>query len=238
MNRKGISVILSYALVFAIVITATALAYRWGEGEISELKDIKNLNSAENIFINIDSMIKEVNREGEGSSRKMRINFDKGEFIPSSYHVSITSFERDLKALSMLLEVKTNVLDANMTRDGNILKSYSNNIFRITESYLDICAETDENNVYTVINLIETDNVVISGNKEIYIKNEGVEELNYNVSPPYTLKIGNEEYTILTENNFLIVKREGAKIYTKFLGEGTKTYHLRIRIAHLTVRIF
>jgi len=237
MNKKGVSVILSYAILFAIVITAVALAFRWGQGELNELQDVKNLNSAETIFLNIDSLIKEVNRDGEGSSRSLNVNFDKGEFFGSSYHVSIASFETDLKTLSMSLEVKTNVLDANMTRNGNILKSYSNNIFEISESYLDIVAETQNDNVYTVINFIDIKNIVLSGKKEIYIKNEGIEDLNFDIDPPYTLVMGNETYTIRIENDFLIVEREGSKIYTKFLGNGAKTYHLNIRITTLTTRI-
>jgi len=237
MNKKGISLILSYTILFAIVITAAALAFRWGQGELNELKDVKNLNSAETVFLNIDSLIKEVNRDGEGSSRSLMVNFDKGEFFPSSYHVSIASFETDLKTLSMSLEVKTNVLDANMTRDGDILKSYSNNIFQISESYLDIIAETQSNNVYTVINFIDIKNIVISGRKDIYIKNEGIEDLNFDIAPPYTLVIGNETYTIRIENDFLIVEREGSKIYTKFLGSGAKTYHLNIRVTTLSIKI-
>ncbi|RLF93839.1 hypothetical protein DRN50_06570 [Thermococci archaeon] len=237
MNKKGVSVILSYAILFAIVITAVALAFRWGQTELNELKDVKNLNSAETVFLNIDSLIKEVNRDGEGSSRSLNVNFDKGEFFASSYHVSIASFETDLKTLSMSLEVKTNVLDANMTRNGNILKSYSNNIFEISESYLDIVAETQNDNVYTVINFIDIKNIVLSGKKEIYIKNEGIEDLNFDIDPPYTLVMGNETYTIRIENDFLIVEREGSKIYTKFLGNGAKTYHLNIRITTLTTRI-
>lgn len=237
MNKKGVSVILSYAILFAIVITAVALAFRWGQTELNELQDVKNLNSAETIFLNIDSLIKEVNRDGEGSSRSLNVNFDKGEFFASSYHVSIASFETDLKTLSISLEVKTNVLDANMTRNGNILKSYSNNIFEISESYLDIVAETQNDNVYTVINFIDIKNIVLSGKKEIYIKNEGIEDLNFDIDPPYTLVMGNETYTIRIENDFLIVEREGSKIYTKFLGNGAKTYHLNIRITTLTTRI-
>jgi|GEM_PF-1361245 len=241
MNKKGVSVILSYAILFAIVITATALAFRWGQGELNELQDIKNLNSAETVFLNIDSLIKEVNRGGEGSSRTLNVNFDKGEFFASSYHVSISSnatvFETDLKTLSMSLEVKTNVLDANMTRNGNILESYSNNIFEISESYLDIVAETQNDNVYTVVNFIDIKNIVLSGKKEIYIKNEGIEDLNFDIDPSYTLVMGNETYTIRIENDFLIVEREGSKIYTKFLGSGAKTYHLNIRITTLTTKI-
>jgi len=237
MNKKGVSVILSYAILFAIVITATALAFRWGQTELNELQDVKNLNSAETVFLNIDSLIKEVNRGGEGSSRNLRVNFDKGEFFASSYHVSIASFETDLKTLSMSLEVKTNVLDANMTRNGNILESYSNNIFEISESYLDIVAETQNDNVYTVVNFIDIKNIVLSGKKEIYIKNESIEDLNFDIDPPYTLIMGNETYTIRIENDFLIVEREGSKIYTKFLGSGAKTYHLNIRITTLTTKI-
>ncbi|MCK4432897.1 MAG: hypothetical protein KAV48_03085 [Methanomicrobia archaeon] len=241
MNKKGVSVILSYAILFAIVITATALAFRWGQTELNELQGVKNLNSAETVFLNIDSLIKDVNRGGEGSSRNLRVNFDKGEYFARSYHISISSnatvFETDLKTLSMSLEVKSDVLDANMTRDGDILKSYFNNIFEISESYMDIVAETQNDDVYTVINFVDITNIVLSGKKEIYIKNEGIEDLNFDTDPPYTLIMGNETYTIRTENKFLIVEREGSKIYTKFLGEGAKTYHLNIRITTLTIKI-
>jgi hypothetical protein len=165
MNKKGVSVILSYAILFAIVITATALVFRWGQTELNELQDVKNLNSAETVFLNIDSLIKDVNRGGEGSSRNLRVNFDKGEFFARSYHISISSnatvFETDLKTLSMSLEVKSDVLDANMTRDGDILKSYSNNIFEISESYMDIVAETQNDDVYTVINFVDITNIVL-----------------------------------------------------------------------------
>ncbi|MEA1994486.1 MAG: hypothetical protein U9N35_08890 [Euryarchaeota archaeon] len=242
MNKKAVSVILSYAILFAIVITAAALAFRWGQEEINELQDTKNLNAAETIFINADSMIQEVNQEGKGASRVLKTNFDKGEFFPESYDFSITNatstiYEIDLKTVSMVLEAKNDVLDANETRNGNILKSYSGNIFTITESYFDIVTETEGDNVYTVINLIDIKNVVISGGKEIYIKNEGIEDHNFTTAPPYTVQIGNEIYHVETENKFLIVKQGGSKTYTKFLGEGTKTYHLNIRITTLTAKI-
>ncbi len=237
MNKKGISVILGYAILFTIVITAAALAFRWGQEEVNELQDTHNLNAAEHLFLTIDSLTKEVSRGGEGSSRVLKTNFEKGEFAARTYHVSIASFDRDLTTLSMLLEVHTEVLDANRTREGNILKSYSNDIFEIRESYLEITVETQDDDVYTVVNLVDMKNIVLSGKKKLYMKNEGIEDHSYDTDPPYTLTVGNETYSMETENNFFVVKREGSTVYTKFLGEGTKTYHLTVRVATLSVEL-
>ena len=241
MNGKGVSVILSYAILFAVVITAAALAFRWGQTEVNELQDMKNLNSAETIFLTIDSMIKEVTRGGEDSSRVLRVNFDEGEFFPSSYHVSVSStatlLNRDLKTISFSLEVKTDDLDANKTREDNIVKSYFNNIFTVSESYFDVVAETQNDDVYTVITLIDMKNIVLTGAKELYIKNEGLEEFSHDADPPYTLIIDDEEYTVRVVDEFLVVERDGSRIYSSFLGGGSKTYHVNIRVTTLLVKV-
>ena len=70
---KGIGPFIAFVLVVAISVAGIVLVMRMGTPLLEKTEDFSKYSEAKNIMNQINSAIKEVSYEGEGSSRRLNI---------------------------------------------------------------------------------------------------------------------------------------------------------------------
>lgn len=87
--RKGISPMMSLILIVAVSMASIALVLRVGSPLLEKTEEFSSFSEAKNSMHRINSAVKEVSYEGNGSSRKIGITVGKGEYKVSSADNSV-----------------------------------------------------------------------------------------------------------------------------------------------------
>jgi len=90
LNKKGLSPFLAFILVVVISISTVAIILRVWNPYFEKSKDFATFTQAESTMSSLNSLIKQVAYEGEGSSRKLTFDSSEGEYRISSSENKIT----------------------------------------------------------------------------------------------------------------------------------------------------
>lgn len=111
---KGISEIATMALYVGVAVTAISGALTIGVPAIENMQDAASIQKAENFMRQVDSSVQEVVSEGEGSTRTLTTNFDRGRLY----------FDNSTKSLVYELQTDASVISPQATRtSGNVVLS-------------------------------------------------------------------------------------------------------------------
>ena len=98
---KGLSEIATSALYVGITISAISVALTAGLPALENLQDSSSIEGAETFMHNLDSNIQEVVAGGEGSTRTMDLNFDRGQmYYDEEREALVYELETDAEAIS------------------------------------------------------------------------------------------------------------------------------------------
>lgn len=125
--RKGISEIATMALYIGISVTAVSTALTVGLPALENQQEAASIRNAENFMQRLDSSVEAVVSEGEGSSRTIRVNFDRGNL---QYDNSSDSLVYKLESGSGVISPQTS------RRTGNVILSSNANV-EVSETSVD-----------------------------------------------------------------------------------------------------
>ncbi len=116
---KGISQIATAAMYVGITVTAISAALTVGVPALEEMRDSAALRKAQNFMHDLDSNVRQVISEGEGSTRTLTVNLDRGRMF----------YENDSNAVVYELETGASVISPQSSRrSGNVVLSSSANV--------------------------------------------------------------------------------------------------------------
>lgn len=111
---KGVSEIVTMALYVGVAVTAISGALTVGVPTIENMQDAASIQKAQNFMSQVDSSVQEVVSEGEGSTRTLSTNFDRGQLY----------FENKTNSLVYELQTDASVISPQATRrTGNVILS-------------------------------------------------------------------------------------------------------------------
>lgn len=111
---KGVSEIATMALYVGVAVTAISGALTAGVPAIENMQDAASIQKAQNFMQQVDSSVQEVVSEGEGSTRTLSTDFDRGQLY----------FDNDTDSLIYELQTGASVISPQTTRKtGNIILS-------------------------------------------------------------------------------------------------------------------
>jgi type II secretory pathway pseudopilin PulG len=111
---KGVSEITTMALYVGVALTAISGALTVGVPAIQNMQDAASIQKAQNFMQQIDSSVGEVVSEGEGSTRTLSADFDRGQLY----------FNNETNSLVYELKTDASVISPQATRrTGNIVLS-------------------------------------------------------------------------------------------------------------------
>lgn len=111
---KGASEIATMALYVGIAVTAISGALTVGIPAIENMQDAASIQKAQNFMQQVDTSVEEVVSEGEGSTRTLSADFDRGQLY----------FENSTNSLVYELQTDAAVISPQTTRKtGNVILS-------------------------------------------------------------------------------------------------------------------
>lgn len=88
-GRKGVSPFIAFVLVTAISIAGIVIVMRGWDTSLEKTENYAIVSEAKGVLNSINSAIKEVSAEGEGSARKLSLSISGGQYRVSSAQDSI-----------------------------------------------------------------------------------------------------------------------------------------------------
>ncbi len=111
---QGLSEIATAALYVGVTISAISVAMTTGLPALENMQDAAAIQNAERVMQRIDSNIQQVVAEGEGSTRTLSVDFDRGEMY----------FDNESDALVYELQTDASVISPQSARrSGNVILS-------------------------------------------------------------------------------------------------------------------
>ena len=148
--KKGLSPFISLILVVMISMAGMVLVLRIGGPLLEKIEDLSRFSEAKDVMNQINSAIKEVSYEGNGSSRKLGVKISGGKYRVSSSEDSII-YE---------LESKYELFSSDLSRrEGDFYIEFKNNTVKL------ILNQTNVN--------ISNNERWAEGYYDIFVKNEG-----------------------------------------------------------------
>ena len=150
LGKKGVSPFIAFILVVVISIAGVIIVMRIGSPLLEKTEEYSNSENAKNTMMEINSAIKEVSFEGNGSSRSLSIRNKKGVYRVSS--------SRD--ELTYTLNTKDYLFSDDLSRkEGDIYMEFNNRtlVYRINHTEVDMVSDERWS----------------SGSYQIVVKNEG-----------------------------------------------------------------
>ncbi len=153
---KGVSQIATMALYVGISVTAISGSLTVGLPAIENMQSAASIRQAQNFMNRLDSNVQQVVSEGEGSTRTMDVNFDRGKLY----------FDNDTSSLIYELRTDADVISPQSSRrTGNIILSSnadvevypaevnSSGVFEVSEEEAN-CWMMDNDRVQACINKV------------------------------------------------------------------------------------
>lgn len=111
---KGVSQVATAAMYVGVTVTAISVALTTGVPALQNLQEASSIRKAQSFMQELDSNIQEVVAEGEGSTRTVQVNFDRGQLY----------YENDTGDLVYELQTDAEVISPQSTRQsGNVILS-------------------------------------------------------------------------------------------------------------------
>lgn len=146
-NPKGLSPLIAAVFVLAISLAAIVIVLRVGLPSVSEAREFATLTEAKGVLQAIDSAIREVAAEGEGSARRLSLRITGGRYFIDN----VTDEVRfELESESAIVTPCTGI------RDGRILINSGGDV---------VGAERDENGDGVTDLVLENSKVMLVINK-------------------------------------------------------------------------
>jgi hypothetical protein len=165
-KRRGITVIVTYVIVLALVIMAVGIAFLWGSQEIKKMEDQQQLQLSEGFMKNVDTSVSEIIKEGQYSARSLNVDLSGGQLYskritlrpspvpPATGFISFPDASNptgnpNFSTLAFRKTVLSDVVSSAgvPARSGNIVKrvtgtgdAYS---YEIYEAYLNVTVENE-----------------------------------------------------------------------------------------------
>lgn len=111
-GNKGVSEVIGYLLMFAIVVTIVSVIYVSGMPVVDQTKESSALTSMETVFLTLQGNIKKV-AVGQSPVRTMKLNVVKGSIMAHSA-------DEDLGNITITIENATGTYSTGPIRFGNI----------------------------------------------------------------------------------------------------------------------
>lgn len=111
---KGISEIATMALYVGVAVTAISASLTIGVPALENMQEAASIQKAQNFMQRVDSSVQEVVSEGEGSTRTLTVNFDRGQLY---FDNSTDSLVYELQSDAAVISPQTS------KRTGNIILS-------------------------------------------------------------------------------------------------------------------
>ncbi|UCG95412.1 MAG: hypothetical protein JSV92_05260 [archaeon] len=134
--KKGLSPFMSLILVVVISVAGMVLVLRMGEPLMNKTEDFSEFSESRDAMNRINSAIKDVSYEGNGSSRKISLNSREGEYRVSASGDSVT----------YKMESKYELFSTGMSkREGDLyIDFYENNTLKLILNSTNIDITTTE----------------------------------------------------------------------------------------------
>ncbi|MFB6166994.1 MAG: hypothetical protein ABEJ62_01900 [Candidatus Nanohaloarchaea archaeon] len=111
---KGVSEVATAALYVGVTVTAISVALTTGLPALENMQEAASIRKAQSFMQELDSNVQEVVSEGEGSTRTIRVNFDRGRLY----------FDNETDSLVYELQTDARVISPQATRrTGNVILS-------------------------------------------------------------------------------------------------------------------
>ncbi|MCK4634950.1 MAG: hypothetical protein KAT37_03690 [Candidatus Aenigmarchaeota archaeon] len=158
-GKRGVSPFIAFVLVVSISVATTVLIIRAWDTSLDKTKNYAKINEAKGVMNSINSAIKEVAAEGEGSSRKLSFSTSGGEYRVSSSEDSIT----------FVMDSREELFSQGMsTREGDLyMEVYQNYTVKLKLNYTNIDIITDKRWSSGSYNFIVKNNGTSSGKTEL-----------------------------------------------------------------------
>ncbi len=156
-GKKGVNPFIAFIFVVMISISVTIIIIRTWDYNLNESQDYFILNEAKGTIKTMDSSIKEVVYEGEGSSRKISFTVSQGEYRISSVNNSI----------KFILHSEDNVFSKGTKKEGNFYIITKNNSLELKLNYTNIDIVSDERLSRGSYNFIVKNNGTSSGKSKL-----------------------------------------------------------------------
>lgn len=116
---KGVSQVATAAIYVGITVSAISVALTAGVPALQNLQDSSAISQAQQFMQQLDGLVQQVASEGEGSTRTISTNIDRGTLY----------FQNSTKTLIYELETDADVISPQTTiREGNVLLSSNANV--------------------------------------------------------------------------------------------------------------
>lgn len=124
---KGVSEIATSAIYVGVTVSAISVAISAGVPALENLQDAASVEQAQQFMQELDSNVQTVASEGEGSTRTLQGDFDRGELY----------FDNESNSMIYELETSADVISPQTTtRDGDVMLSSSANV-KVNKSSVD-----------------------------------------------------------------------------------------------------
>lgn len=116
---KGVSQVATAAIYVGITVSAISVALTAGVPALQNLQDSSAISQAQQFMQQLDGLVQQVASEGEGSTRTISTNIDRG----------VLYFQNSTETLVYELETDADVISPQTTvREGNVLLSSNANV--------------------------------------------------------------------------------------------------------------
>lgn len=124
---KGVSEVATSAIYIGVTVSAISVAISAGVPALENMQDAASIRQAQQFMHQLDQNVQTVVSEGEGSTRTVSGEFDRGRMY----------FDNDTETLIYELETDADVISPQTaTRDGNVILSSSANV-QVNETSID-----------------------------------------------------------------------------------------------------
>lgn len=124
---KGVSQIATMAIYVGVAVTAISGALTVGAPALENMQDANSIQKSQNFMHTLDAAVKEVVSEGEGSTRTLQANFDRGELY----------YENETNSVVYELRTGAEVISPQSSRrEGNVVISSSADV-KVNETSID-----------------------------------------------------------------------------------------------------
>ncbi len=158
MFSKGISPFIAFMLVVAISVAATVLVFRSWSGSYEKVEGYAMVTEAKGVLNSINSAIRVVAFEGEGSSRKLSFSVSGGEYRISSASDSVF----------FVMNSDQELFSPGTLTEGDLfMEFFDNHTVRIKLNYTSVDIATDERWSSGYHNFVVKNNGTSGGGPEI-----------------------------------------------------------------------
>ncbi len=138
MVRKGVSPLVSYMLVVALIFSGVIVVLSIGMPLLDRTREVASIQSAQDGLLNMDSKIREVVSYGNGSLSQVSVSPDYGEYVfeprNDSFYYQI---ETDADVIADGTHVKINAVNMSSFNNGSKVRlalDYSDENINLTDA--------------------------------------------------------------------------------------------------------